>query len=405
MAQHRAKRSTVAWLAENPLIISSRIDRDAVFFKIPGFSMSVFHPLRIDQLHRDTRDALMIGFAVPPELQAQFQFKQGQYLTLRAHIEGTEVRRAYSICSEEGGALRVGIKRVDGGAFSAFVHQQVKVGDVLDVMPPEGRFGHLSADLLPMAEDAPQAVTAHYLGIAAGSGITPILSMIKTQLLAQPHARFTLIYGNRATPAVMFKEELALLKDRFPTRLNLIHVMSREPQDMSIFHGRIDREKCDALFSKWLDVRHMVAAFICGPESMMQAAKDALLAQGLAAERIKTERFASKKFSHPSAAQPLTASEPQQCQVTLIMDGVTRHFSVKKDSQNLLDAGLAAGLDMRYSCRAGVCSTCRAKVTSGQVEMDVNYALEDYEVRRGFVLTCQSHCQSDAVTVNFDEEN
>lgn len=356
--------------------------------------MSQFHTLTVSHIERETRDSVVLTLKVPLELQTIFQFKQGQYLTLRAVIDGAEVRRAYSICSEEGGVLRVGIKHVVDGAMSSFAHAHINVGDVMDVMPPEGKFGQLEG--------------RNYLGVAAGSGITPVLSIIKTQLEKRIEGRaqssFTLIYGNRATPSVMFKEELALLKDRYPTRLNLIYIMSREPQDMDIFHGRIDRAKCDLLFDKWLDVSSFDAAFICGPESMMMEAKAALEAKGMDHLRIKTELFAASKPTTPRKAKPVAVGESNQCEVTVVMDGSTRHFKAIKGSEALLDAGLQAGLDMRFSCKGGVCSTCRAKVTEGEVEMDVNYALEDYEVRRGFVLICQSYCVTDKVTINFDEE-
>jgi ring-1,2-phenylacetyl-CoA epoxidase subunit PaaE len=352
--------------------------------------MSSFHSLTVSHIERETRDSVVLTLTTPAALQTLFQFKQGQYLTLRAVIDGAEVRRAYSICSAEGSALRVGIKHVADGAFSSFAHAQIKVGDALDVMPPDGRFGQLEG--------------RNCLGIAAGSGITPILSIIKTRLASHAQSAFTLIYGNRATPSVMFKEELALLKDRYPTRLNLIYIMSREPQDMDIFHGRIDRAKCDVLFDKWLDVSSFDAAFICGPESMMMEAKAALEIKGMSGSRIKTELFAAAKPTTPRKTKPVVEGESNQCEVTVVMDGTTRHFSAVKGSQALLDAGLQTGLDMRFSCKGGVCSTCRAKVTEGEVEMDVNYALEDYEVRRGFVLTCQSYCLTDKVTINFDEE-
>ncbi len=356
--------------------------------------MSTFQPLTVSHVQHETRDSTVLTFAVPAALAPKFQFMQGQYLTLRTVLNGEEVRRAYSICSAEGQALRVGIKRVEDGAFSNFAFAQLQVGSQIDVLPPAGKFGQLQG--------------LHSLGIAAGSGITPILSIIATQLASRSDARFTLIYGNRATPSVMFKEELALLKDRYPERLNLIYVMSREPQDMDIFHGRIDRTKCDALFDKWLDVSTFDAAFICGPESMMLDAKAALVTKGMNDAQIKTELFAASKPAKPRVIKVATAGEASAsriCQVTVVMDGSTRHFPATKGSEAILDAGLAAGLDMRYSCKGGVCSTCRAKVTEGEVEMDVNYALEDYEVKRGFVLTCQSYAITDTLTINFDEEN
>jgi ring-1,2-phenylacetyl-CoA epoxidase subunit PaaE len=363
--------------------------------------MSAFHSLTVSHIERETRDSAVLTFAIPSHLQTEFAFAQGQYLTLRSQIDGEDVRRAYSICSGEGGSLRVGIKHVADGVFSGYIHANIKVGDALDVMPPQGKFGNI--------QNAKNAT--NYLGVAAGSGITPILSIIKTQLAIHVASRFTLIYGNRATPSVMFKEELAALKDTYPTRLNLIYVMSREPQDMDIFHGRIDRTKCDLLFDKWLDVSTFDAAFICGPESMMLDAKAALEAKGMAAASIKTELFAASKPAKSTKPRVIkvvaagTESTSNTCQVTVVMDGSTRHFPATIGSQAILDAGLAAGLDMRYSCKGGVCSTCRAKVTEGEVEMDVNYALEDYEVKRGFVLTCQSYAITDTLTINFDEEN
>jgi ring-1,2-phenylacetyl-CoA epoxidase subunit PaaE len=361
--------------------------------------MSQFHSLNVKHIHHETRDAVVLSFAVPEALARTFEFRQGQYLTLRARIDGEEVRRAYSICSAEGESLRVGIKRVEGGVFSNYVFNHVQIGSVIDVMPPQGKFGELKNAV----NTAP-----HYLALAAGSGITPILAIIKTQLKQQRNSRFTLVYGNRATPSVMFKEELAALKDVYPTRLNLIHVMSREPQDMTLFQGRIDRAKCDALMERWLHVPSFSAAFICGPESMMLEAKAALIAKGMDASQIQIELFASSQSRAPrsvaQAGYAETSASASVCEVSLIMDGSTRRFSCVQNTQTLLDAGLAAGIDMRYSCKGGVCSTCRAKVTEGEVEMDVNYALEDYEVRRGFVLTCQSYPLTPTLTVNFDEE-
>jgi ring-1,2-phenylacetyl-CoA epoxidase subunit PaaE len=356
--------------------------------------LSKFHSLPVASVERETRDAVAITFAVPAELRRSFRFEQGQHLTLRARIAGQDVRRSYSICSAvQDDTLRIAVKKTQGGVFSMWANETLKAGDRVDVMPP---LGHFNVALDPAAR-------RHYLGIAAGSGITPLLSIVKTTLPAEPSSRFTLIYGNRASATVMFKEELAALKDRYLGRFNLVHVLSREAQDIELLHGRIDRAKADALLARWVPLPDIDTAFVCGPEGMMTAVIAALRGRGFPEPRIRIERFAASipKHTHVALKEP----EPghTQCAVTVVLDGATRSFVLEKGKENIIEAGLRSGIELPYSCKGGVCSTCLAKLVSGEVDMDVNFALEDYEVARGFVLTCQSYPVTDAVTVDYDQ--
>ncbi len=356
--------------------------------------MSRFHRLPIARIERETRDAVAITFDVPAELAEAFRFQPGQHLTLRTTINGDDVRRSYSICSAaHEGTLRIAVKRNPRGTFSCWANEALKPGDVLDVLPP---MGHFNVPLDPSAR-------RHHVGFAAGSGITPLLSIVKTTLAAEPSSEFTLFYGNRASSTVMFKEELAALKDVHLERFNLVHVLSREAQDIDLLHGRIDRAKADALLSHWVDLRNVDTVFVCGPDGMMQAVVDALAARGFPASNVKIERFATSIPRHEH--KPVKVPEPghAQCQVTVVIDGSAKSFPVDKASESILEAGLAHGIELPYSCKAGVCSTCRAKLVTGDVDMDANYALEDYEVARGFVLTCQSYPVSDTVTVDYDQ--
>ena len=356
--------------------------------------MSKFHKLSVATIEPETRDAVAITFAVPEALAEPFRFAAGQHLTLRADIEGQDVRRSYSICSGvEDGKLRIAVKRNPGGVFSAWANEMLKAGDALDVLPPLGHFN------VPLAAGNRK----HYAAFAAGSGITPLLSIVKTTLAAEPQSRFTLFYGNRASGTVMFKEELAALKDTYLTRFNLVHVLSREAQDIELLHGRIDRAKADALLTHWLDLDHVDAVFVCGPDGMMQAVAEALKARDYPDAKVKIERFATSIPRHEH--RPAKIAEPghTECEVTVVLEGVTRTFALEKGKENILDAGLKAGIELPYSCKSGVCSTCRAKLTAGEVDMDVNFALEDYEVARGFVLTCQSYPVTDRVAVDYDQ--
>ena len=357
--------------------------------------MSKFHPLTVSQVRNETRDTIAVTFAVPPELRDSFAYLQGQHLTLRARIGDEDVRRSYSICSAvQDGALRVAIKRTQGGLFSSWANDSIKPGVTLEVMPPMGHFN------VPL--DA--ANRKHYLAFAAGSGITPILSIIKTTLAAEPHSRFTLFYGNRASSSVIFKEELSDLKDVYMERLKLAYVMSREQQDIELFNGRITKEKAAQFLKYWVRADDIDVAFICGPEDMMHGVSEALQEAGMPKASIKIELFAASIPKHQHKPRAIDAAAARhETEVTVIMDGSATSFTMDQDKESLLDAGLKAGIDMRYSCKGGVCSTCRCKLLEGKVDMDVNYALEDYEIARGYVLSCQSFPITDKVVIDFDQ--
>ena len=356
--------------------------------------MSKFHPLRIAKVERETRDAVALTFAVPSELAPAFRFEAGQHVTVRKTIGGEDIRRSYSICSTvQDGALRIAVKKSPGGTFSTWAGESLAAGDTLDVMPPLGHFG--------LAPDATGA--RHYVAFAAGSGITPLLSIVGTTLAAETESEFTLFYGNRASGTVMFRDELAELKDTYLTRFNLVHVLSREAQDIELLHGRIDRAKAAALLAHWVDLAKVDAVYVCGPDGMMQAVSEALRELGFPDSNIRIERFAASIPKHEHKSGPAPAPGHTECEVTVILDGATRSFMLEKGRESILEAGLRAGMELPYSCKGGVCSTCRAKLTSGEADMDVNFALEDYEVARGFILTCQSYPVTDQVTVDYDQ--
>ena len=358
--------------------------------------MARFLPLHITEIRRDTRDAVVVTLRPRPEDAAAFDFTQGQYLTFRHNFDGEELRRSYSICAgRDEGFLRVGIKRVDGGAFSTWANEELAPGMVLEAMPPMGRF---------FTEIDP-AAARHYLGFAGGSGITPVLSIIKTTLKREPKSRFTLVYANRGINSIMFREELEDLKNTYLGRFSVIHVLEQEGQEIDLFTGRIDADKMTALFAHWLDAKAVDTAFICGPEPMMLAIAAALRAQGLADAQIRFELFASGQHGRAKAkAVSKTAVAPGSgTQATVTLDGATRSFEMPRQGQTILEAALEANLDAPYSCKAGVCSTCRCKVLEGEVEMAINHALEDYEVRAGYVLSCQATPLSDRVVVTYDE--
>jgi len=357
--------------------------------------MSRFHRLPIARIDRETRDAVAITFAVPDALARDFRYEPGQHLTLKADIDGQDVRRSYSICSSShDGPLRIAVKRAADGVFSTWANERLKAGDTVEVMAPLGHFN------VPLDAQARH----HYVGFAAGSGITPLLSIVASTLHAEPLSHFTLFYGNRASGTVMFREELAALKDRFLDRFNLVHVLSREAQDIELLHGRIDRERAEALLDRWVPLAEVDAVFVCGPEGMMDAVTGALRSRGYPDAKVKIERFAAsipKKREH-RVARPSAAGR-NETEVTVIQDGVRKSYTLDRTKENLLDAGLAAGIELPYSCKGGVCSTCRCKLVEGEVDMDVNFALEDYEVARGFILACQSYPATDKVVVDFDQ--
>lgn len=359
--------------------------------------MAQFYPLSVTEVRRETRDAVVLTLVPREEDRAAFDFLAGQYLTFRRDFDGEELRRSYSICAARGeGALKVGIKRVDGGAFSSWVNDELRAGTVLEAMPPMGTFH------APIEPARPKS----YLGFAGGSGITPVLGILKTVLAEEPKSDFTLVYGNRSINAIMFREELEDLKNTYLGRLNIIHILESESQDIDLFSGRLDAQKCKTLFGTWVNVAKADMAFICGPEPMMLAVSAALKENGLSEDRIKFELFASGqpgRAKQRAEAADAARAAGDICRATITVDGATRVIEMPRKGQSLLDAALGASLDAPYACKAGVCSTCRALVTEGEVEMEANYALEDYEVRRGYVLTCQCYPVSDHVVVDYDQ--
>ncbi len=354
-----------------------------------------FHALRVKSITPDTDEAVIVSFDVPAALQHDFQFTQGQHLTLRSQLNGKEERRSYSICSGvDDGDLRIGVRQVTGGVMSSWLNQSLKTGDHIDVLPPEGRF------FVPI--DASQA--RHYLGIAGGSGITPILAIMKTVLAREPLSRFTLIYGNRHQSSTMFKEELEDLKNRYLTRLTLHTVFSQGHMDSPLNSGRLTQAKLGEFLGALIQPRQLDHVFVCGPHGFNDEANAALLAAGVPTEHIHIERFGvpvdAAGAKAKSAAQP---GDAPLAIVQIIRDGVSREIAFRTEHGNVLDAAAAAWLEMPYSCKSGVCCTCRAKLMEGKVRMDRNFALEPHEVAAGFVLTCQAHPLTERVVISFDE--
>ncbi len=355
--------------------------------------MARFHQLAVTDVRKTIRDAVVVS--LQPVNGGDFDFTQGQYLTFRRDFDGTELRRSYSICAGRGeGLLQVGIKRVEGGAFSTWANDELKPGDTLEAMEPMGSF----------FTTLEASSARNYLGFAGGSGITPVLSILKTTLEAEPRSTFTLVYANRGVSSIMFREELEDLKNRYMQRLTVIHVLESDAQDIDLFTGRVDAEKCAALFRHWIDIGSVDTAFICGPEPMMLGIAAALREHGLSDGQIKFELFASAQPGRlkRKAATGGDAGTARTTQASVTLDGTARSFTMDKD-QTVLDAALENAVDAPYACKAGVCSTCRCKVLEGDVEMVANHALEDYEVQRGYVLSCQSFPVTDRVVVDYDQ--
>ena len=340
--------------------------------------MVQFYPLRVTHIEKTIRDAVVV--TLRPESGGDFRFTQGQYLTFRRIFDGQELRRSYSICAgRDDGILQVGIKRVAGGAFSTWANTDLAVGDTVEAMPPMGSF---------FAE--PGARQPHFLAFAGGSGITPVLSILRTGLQDNAHARFTLVYANRNPNTIMFREELEDLKNENLGRLNVIHVLEDESQEIDLFRGRVDGIKCAALFATWIDIKSVDMAFICGPEPMMRAISEALEAHGLAKDQIRFELFASAQPGRLPTPVAAHSEMEQGIEGRVTLGGTARSLLIP-DQTSLLEAALAENIDAPFACKAGVCSTCKAKVLEGDVEMVSNHALEDYEVEAGYVLTCQCY--------------
>lgn len=358
-----------------------------------------FHDLTVKCVSPEAAGAVAITFAIPDDARERFAFEPGQFLTLRATINGQDVRRSYSISCprsrlNKAGELEVGIRPVDGGVFSNWAAQSVKAGDTIQVMPPDGRF------------TVKKQRAIHRVGFAAGSGITPILSIAATTLEEQPESKFTLVYGNRRMSSVMFNEALQDLKDRYRDRLTLIHILSRQAQEVDLLQGRIDADKVKAVVASLLPAASMDEVFICGPEAMIDATQQALLEVGVRPDRIYTERFTANTplpaGKVPTGPRDAAGEAAKSVALTVILDG-KEHEMAMAPHEHVLDVALNAGLDLPFSCKAGVCCTCRAKVMEGSVEMDKNFTLEAAEMDQGFVLSCQARPTSGRLLVSFDE--
>lgn len=356
-----------------------------------------FHSLKVRERRAETADSLSIAFEVPEALHEAYRFRPGQFLTLRATLGEEELRRSYSICVplqdyERRGELRVAVRRVPGGRFSNWLADTVSPGQALDVMTPDGRFG------VPLQPER----SRHHVGFAGGSGITPMMSLIGTILEAEPESRFTLVYGNRGTPTIMFVEQLEDLKNRYMGRLRLYHVLSEEPHEVELLNGLLDEAKCREFLDTLIPAASIDEAFVCGPDPMMNAAEAALRGAGVDPARIHIERF-GVPLPAAGSLRAAPADDAPRAEVELVVDGKTRRLKVPFEGEAILDAGLAAGMNLPYACKGGVCCTCRARVLEGEVRMERNYTLEPHEIAAGFVLTCQSHPVSERVVISYDE--
>jgi ring-1,2-phenylacetyl-CoA epoxidase subunit PaaE len=355
-----------------------------------------FHQLEIADVRRETPDAVSIAFAVPASLCEAYAFAPGQHLTLRTVLDGVETRRSYSICTGlDDGELRIAVKKVDGGVFSRFANEVLKPGDRIDVMTPQGRFG--------LPPDATAART--YLAIAAGSGITPIMSILRTVLTREPESRMILLYGNRDSRSIIFRHALEDLKDRFLDRLGVYHVLSREAQEVALLNGRIDRDKIGIFLRTVVTADRIDAVFLCGPGDLIADGKAALLRCGVPAERIHIEYFTADGVpgaGRTAARPPAHDAAAPAALVRVRLDG-SDHVIKLLDGETIVEAGLRQGLEMPYSCRGGMCCTCRARLTEGKVAMDQNFSLEPWEMQAGYVLTCQAHPTTSTVAVDYDQ--
>jgi ring-1,2-phenylacetyl-CoA epoxidase subunit PaaE len=353
-----------------------------------------FHPLKIKQVRKETAECVSVSFEVPEHLKKEFSFKQGQSLTMRKMIDGEEVRRTYSICSSpQDNEWRVAIKKVEGGLFSSFANEQLRQGDEVDVMPPVGKF---YTDLHP-------ANQKNYTAFAAGSGITPVLSLIKTTLATEPASQFTLIYGNRTRASIIFFEELEGLKNKYMERFNLIHVLSREKTDIPINFGRLSLDKLNE-FNKLIDYGNTDEFFICGPEEMIFCIKNFLEAKNISSKKIHFELFTSPGQAAATVRnRESTDVKGPQSIVTIKLDGRSLAIHIPMASHTtILDAALAQGADLPYACKGGMCCTCKARLLEGEVMMDVHWGLEEEEIEKGYILTCQSHPKTEKIVVDFD---
>lgn len=380
--------------------------------------MSKFHRLKVSDVRRETADTVSIAFQVPEDLRADYSFTPGQYLTLKAELGGEDVRRTYSICSAadefQGGAgeLRVAVKRVEGGLFSSYANENIAAGDEIEVMVPDGRF--------TVAPDP--AASKTYVAFASGSGITPVMSMIKSVLAAEPDSNFTLFYGNRSTGSIIFRDALEDLKDRYHSRFTLVHLLSREFQEAPLFNGRLDTDRAGQLLDALVDLTDVDKFLICGPGSMIADVTAALEQRGVPKGKIGFEMFTpansgadgSSPMAKPSSVTAThdgaggsdiadLADPGGEAEITVVIDGARTKFTLPANGDNIMHAAREHGADAPFSCTGGVCASCRARLREGRVEMDANFALGDEELAQGYILTCQSHPRTTRVVVDYDD--
>ena len=352
-----------------------------------------FYSLRVSDIRRETSDCVSLSFEVPEELKNDFSFKQGQYLTLRREIGGQDVRRSYSICSSPlDNELRVAIKKVPHGIFSTYANEHLKTGDVLQVMTPAGRF----------FTEMDEKHDKNYVAFASGSGITPVMSIMKTVLKSEPKSTFTLFYGNKNAASVIFREGIEGLKNKYLERLSVYYILSRETSDSEILNGRIDGKKCDAFCEHFINVDNISDFFLCGPEEMIFAVKENLENRGVDKKKIHFELFSSHASQKAVLKNTDLVESESLSEVNIRLDGKVMTFGLAKNGINILDAALQMGADLPYACKGGVCCTCKAKITEGEVKMDLNYGLEEDEIQNNYILTCQAHPISERIVVDFD---
>lgn len=356
--------------------------------------MAKFHSLKIKDIYKETSDCSVVTFDIPEALASEFKFRQGQHLTLKADIDGEDTRRSYSLCASPLEHIwRVAVKQIPEGKFSTFINSKIKIGDTLEVMAPSGTFG-----VSVQPEKA-----KNYLFFAAGSGITPLLSMIKTHLAAEPNSTCKLFYVNKTAKSIIFKEELEQLRNTYFGRLEIYYFLTKEKRDIDLFNGRFDDDKMRVLTKTFIDIPDTSEVFLCGPEAMVNFVSNYLVSNGLPPELIHFELFISGLSEEDiERAERLAQQNVEGVEVTIVDGGKDFHFTMTKDYDNILDAALGAGADLPFACKGGVCSTCKCKVIEGSVEMKVNYALEEHEVNQNLVLSCQSVPTSDKVKVDFD---
>jgi len=355
--------------------------------------MAKFHSVKILDIYKETKDCSVISFDIPEELKGDFKYTQGQHLNIRAMIDGAEVRRSYSLCSSPiENKWQVAVKKIDGGLFSAYVNQTLKKGDILEIMPPSGVF----------FKEVNPAAAKNYIVFAAGSGITPVLSIIKTHLALEPNSTFKLFYLNKTVKSIIFKEEIEALKNKHLGRFEIFHFLTKEHRNVELLNGRFTKEKLQILTEKIIDIPSVDECFICGPEEMIFLIRDELVAAGLSKDKIHFELFhTGHSEEDKQRASKILEKKVEGTEVTILDGGKEFHFTMEDDFDNILDGALAAGADLPFACKGGVCSTCRCKVIEGTVEMKVNYALDENEVAKNYILSCQAVPTSKKVVVDF----